>query len=552
MRIARRKAVSGAGLAVLALVIAACGSGDGDSSPPEAEDDTPDLEDQMVGAMEDYDVGTTFVASEPVTFGLLYRDHPNYPYDENWSILQHLADDHNVTFDIVNVPLSDWNERRNLLVGAGDAPEIVPVTYPGDETQFVAGGALLPVSDYLEYLPNFRDKVEKWNLEPEIDDLRQEDGKFYLLPGLHEYTPAQYTIAVRSDLFEAAGITDDPETWDEFADQLQAVKDAHPQLEYALTDGWDNVDALNSMLSTAAPNFGTMGGVNWGFRDGLWWNGDAYEYAGAMDEYRDMIAYFADLVERGLLDPEAVTQDKDAAIAKLLNDQVAAKGTNTQEIQEYRDAFTDNDKDGEFRLITVPAGPGGSNLPAGARRESGVMITAKAAESDHLVALLQYIDWQYFSDEGLEFAKWGVEGETFTREADGTRTLMPDIDWSGINPGASEALNTDYGYYNGVWTLAHGSTADLYLSMLRPEVADFVDAMNQKTELPLPPPSRLTEQEREQTALLRATLEGHVEQSSAQFILGQRSLDEWDAYVAELDGMGMQTYVDIANEGASR
>ena len=553
MRIGRRKAVASAGLAVLALVIAACGSESGDDgSPADAEGDAPELDGQMVGAMEDYDVGTTFVATEPVTFGLLYRDHPNYPYDEDWSILQHLADDHNVTFDIVNVPLSDWNERRNLLVGAGDAPEIVPATYAGEETQFVAGGALLPVSDYLEHMPNFQDKVEKWDLEAEIEELRQEDGKFYLLPGLHEYTPAQYTIAIRADLFEAAGITEEPATWDEFADQLEAVKDAHPELQYGLTDGWDNVDALNSMLSTAAPNFGTMGGVNWGFSDGLWWNGDEFEYAGAMDEYRDMIAYFADLSDRGLLDPEAVTQDKDAAIAKLLNDQAAAKGTNTQEIEEYRTAFADNDKDGEFRLITVPAGPAGNNLTSGARRESGVMISARAADADHLVALLQYVDWQYFSDEGLEFAKWGVEGETFTREADGTRTLMPDIDWSGINPEGSEELNADYGYYNGVWTLAHGSTADLYLSMLRPEVADFVEAMNAKTELPLPPPKRLSEEEREQFSLLRATLEGHVEQNSAQFILGQRSLDEWDAYVAELEGMGMQTYVDLGNEGASR
>ena len=76
--------------------------------------------------------------------------------------------------------------------------------------------------------------------------------------------------------------------------------------------------------------------------------------------------------------------------------------------------------------------------------------------------------------------------------------------------------------------------------------------MNQKTELPLPPPKRLNEQEREQFALLRATLEGHVEQSSAQFILGQRSLDEWDAFVAELEGMGMSNYVQIVNEAASR
>ena len=51
-------------------------------------------------------------------------------------------------------------------------PELIPVTYPGDETQYVAGGAILPISDYLDYLPNFTDKVEKWGLQDAIDNLR--------------------------------------------------------------------------------------------------------------------------------------------------------------------------------------------------------------------------------------------------------------------------------------------------------------------------------------------------------------------------------------------
>ena len=46
-----------------------------------------------------------------------------------------------------------------------------------------------------------------------------------------------------------------------------------------------------------------------------------------------------------------------------------------------------------------------------------------------------------------------------------------DNDWSGINPGAPKLLNADFGLYIGVWTLAHGSTADLYQSVIRPEVA---------------------------------------------------------------------------------
>jgi putative aldouronate transport system substrate-binding protein len=560
MRTSRTKTLLVTG-AALALTLSACG--DEDNEEPEQDDgneerddgtdesgDDP-LADQSVGAMEEWGVGDTFVATEPVEFGMLNRDHPNYPYQDDWLIIEQLEQEHNVTFDMTNVPLSDWNDRRNLLLGAGDAPEIVPSIYAGDETQFVAGGGLLPVSDYLDYLPNFQDKVEKWGMGDEIEQLRQDDGKFYILPGLHELNNPQYTFAYRADLFEEAGVTEQPETWEEFADQLETVTGFH-DLDYGVTDGADNFQVLDASLSVAAPNFGTIGGWTLYGREGVWHNGEEFQYAPAVDGYRDMVAYFADLHERGVLDPEALTQDKDSADQKFLNGQTAARGSNYQEITNLRASFAELGQDDvELALLTVPAGPAGSNLMWGERLESGLVISSHAAESDHFKALLQYVDWLYFSDSGLEFAKWGVEGETYTKDADGTRTLTDDVAWYGLNAPAPTELNVDYGFYNGVFTLAHGSTEDLFLSMQTDEVREFINAMNEKEELPLPPPAPLTEEELEQASLLRGALESHVQENTAQFILGQRSLDEWDNYISELEGLGMSDYVGLYNEAAS-
>lgn len=550
------RAVAGISAAVLTVTLAACSGGEGDEDAGGATDESvpeSELEDHMVGAMEDYDVGTSFEATEPVEFSILYRDHPNYPVQDDWSFFEHVEQDRNVTFDRVNVPLSDWEQRRSLLVGAGDAPEIIPVTYPGDETQFVAGGAILPVSDYLDYLPNFAAKVEEWGLQDDIDNLRQEDGKFYLLPGLHEQAKPQYSIAIRSDLFEEAGITEDPQTWDEFAEQLRTVQEAHPELDYPFSDRWSLNGPIEATLQTAAPNFGTQAG--WGYGEGFWFDEDAGEfvYTGATDQYRSLVEYFAGLVDEGLMDPESITQDDDTAEAKFYSGQSAAIGTNDQEILRYRTSLEDAGVDGaEVRQIRVPAGPYGDYLGSGSRTESGLMISSSAAESEHFVALLQFVDWLYFSEEGLEFAKWGVEGETYTKDGNGSRTLMDNIDINGLNPGAPEALNTDYGYHNGVFMLAHGSTADLTTSMLRPEVIEFVESMNEKEELPLPPPAPMDEAEREQASLIRTALEDHVKQNTASFILGRRSLDEWDAYVSELEGLNMGQYVQLANAARER
>lgn len=548
MQITRRRAVAGvATAAALALALAAC-SGDADGDDGEGADGA-DLEAQMVGAMADYDVGTTFVATEPVEFSLLYRDHPNYPLKEDWRFFSALEERSNVTFDIVSAPLSDWDDRKSLLIGAGDAPDIIPVTHPGQEVAFVAGGAILPVSDYLDHLPNFTQKVEEWDLQPAIDNLRQEDGKFYLLPGLHESVRPQYTYAVRADVWEELGLTLEPATFEEFAEQLAVVKEAYPDA-WPLSDRWSENGPLEAMLNAAAPNFGTVAG--WGYGEGTWWNGEEYVYAGATDEFRDLIGYFAGLVEDGLMDPESLTQLDDQAVQKFGSGQSLAIGANDQEILRYRTTFEELGTDAEAALLRLPAGPAGDNLAFGQRLESGLMISSAAAERDDFVAMLQLIDWLYYSDEGMEFAKWGVEGETFEREADGTRVLMENIDINGLNPGAPETLNVDYGFHNGVFMPAHGSTDDLARSMLREEVVQFQEAMGTKTELELPPPAPLDELEREQVTLWQGALKDHVEQNIARFILGQRDLGEWDAYVAELEGMNMRAYLDVVNEAQQR
>jgi putative aldouronate transport system substrate-binding protein len=532
-------------VAALGLTLTACSSGGDD-----ADGDTVDVSAQTTGAMEDYGVGTTFKATEPLEFGLLYRDHPNYPLKKDWSILKHLEEDHNVTFDIQSVPLADFEQKRSLLISSGDAADLIPSTYAADVETLTSGGALLPVSDYLDYLPNFQDKVEKWGLQEDLDRLRQADGKFYVLPGLHENPKPAYSIAIREDLWAEAGL-EDPKTWDEFADQLEVIKEKNPELDYPYTERWSINGPMEATLQAAAGNFGTEAG--WGFGDGVTWNGSEYEYTGASEGYKELITYFADLVERGLLDPEGITQEDDPAKAKFTTGKVAAIGSNDQEAVVYRTGFEEaGNKEAKVKHLVVPAGPAGNIMDAttGGQFESGIALSSKAAEREDFVAMLQFIDWLYYSDEGLEFAKWGVEGETYTKEADGTRKLAEDVDWGGLNPGAPKLLNTDFGFYNGVFSLAHGSTTDLVKSTLTPEVQDFLDEMNQKDVAENGPGIAMDEMQREEASLLQTNLQDIVMTSTSQFLLGERPLDEWDAYVAELESAGMQTYVDTVNEAA--
>ncbi|MDM8086034.1 extracellular solute-binding protein [Cellulomonas cellasea] len=536
-----RRAWAIATAGALALGLAACGSGE------ETEDDTAsDLADKRVGAMADYGVGDQFAATEPVSFSLLYREHPDYPYDPEWTMAKELTERTGVSLDLSMAPLSDFEQRRSLVIGGGDAPLIMPVTYPGQETPFVAAGAILPVSDYLDLMPNFQDKVEKWGLEADIDRLRQEDGKFYLLPGLLEDLRPDYSLALRTDVLDELGLKE-PATWDDLHDVLLAVKQAHPDA-YPLSDRFKG----KSLLNYAATSFGTVAG--WGFGSGAAWDPDAEEfvYAATTPEYRELLTYLHSLVEHGLLDPESFTQEDDAAVAKLVTGKSFAISTNAQLLAGHRKAFAEaGDTTAQIAKIRVPKSPAG-DLISGERLESGVMISAEALESENFVALLQFVDWLYYSDAGLEFATWGVEGTTFEKGADGSRTLTADVDFVGLNPSGTTNLRTDHGFFNGVFLLAQGSTTELAESMQTEEEIAWRESMRAKDRTPVPPPYPLNEVEREQVSLYQSALTDYVDQNTLQFILGSRDLSTFDAFVTELEGMNLQAFLDVVNNAQKR
>ncbi|WFE30307.1 extracellular solute-binding protein [Solwaraspora sp. WMMD791] len=537
----RRYAAAAAGLLALSLGVAACGG--------DAESDAEDLDGNRVGAMESYGVGDQFTATEALSFSLLYNNHPNYQIDKEWLFWEELAKRTNVSLETVEVPLSDYEQKRGLLIGAGDAPFIIPKTYPGQESAYVSSGAILPVSDYIDLMPHFQDKVAKWNLQGDIDSLRQQDGKFYLLPGLHEDVWTDYTIAVRTDILAELGL-EEPATWDEFRDMLRAMKAAYPDV-YPMSDRWSIPTPLGALQNIIGPSYGydTMGG--WGYQNATF-DREAQEFVftGTMPEYKEMVEFLHSLVDEGLLDPESVTQDDDTAIQKLATGKSFVISTNAQTlVNDYRPALAQNNPNATISKITRPDSDVGS-VKAGSRLENGIMISSEARESENFVAMMQFIDWLWYSDEGQEFAKWGIEGVTYTTDADGKRVLDADIDFIGLNPDGSKHLQKDFGFSNGVF--AYGGTTDLLQSTFSEEELKFQEAMGQKETLPVSPPRPFSEEEREQATLWETPLKDYVQQQTLQFILGQRDLSEWDAYVTEVEGKNAQQYIDLVNGAYQR
>ncbi|MFI7454104.1 extracellular solute-binding protein [Nonomuraea sp. NPDC049714] len=536
--LSRRQAIIGLG--AFTFVLAGCG---GDEAPKKAAD----VSANKAGAMADYGVNQQFKATAPVSFDALYNNHSFYPHKDDWLFWQELTKRTNVTIKPVTVPLSDYEKKRGLLVGSGQAPLIIPKTYHPQEEAFVSSGAILPVSDYLDLMPNFKDKIAKWGMEPELNTLRQADGRFYLLPGIHESAWVDYSLAIRTDILEKLGL-EVPTTWDELYTVLKAMKAEYPD-RYPMTDRWGVPTPGGNLLKLVAQAYGSRGG--WDYQHATW---DAatgkFAYTGAMPQYKQMIEYLQKLVKEKLLDPESFTQQDEQAKQKFNSGKSFVISANAQAIiNDYRTTLTKTVEGAKIVKIPVPMGPVG-DFKIGTRLENGVMISKKALENENFVAMMQFIDWLWYSDQGQEFAKWGVEGTTFTKDSSGAYKLADDIDFLGLNAGAPKHLQKDFGFSNGVF--AYGGATKLLQSTFSEEELEFQNVMNARKPWPVEPAHPFTDAEREQSSLWETPLKDHVTQNTLKFILGERDLSEWDAYVKELESKNSASYLNLVNGAYER
>jgi putative aldouronate transport system substrate-binding protein len=523
---------------VAGLALAGCGGGgSGASSKVTSANRT--------GAMDKYGVGQQFKATVPLSFPIMLLSNANYPYKADWLFWSELTKRTNVTLQPTVVPGSDYNQKRSVMVSAGNAPTLIPKTYHPDEEAYIAGGAILPVSDYLDLMPNFQDKVAKWNLQGDLDQLRESDGKFYLLPGLHQDVWKDYSLAIRTDILQQLGLAV-PQTWDDLTSVLRAMKKAHPD-RYPFSDRWSTPPqpGANNLLALVGEAHNVWAG--WSYQHAQWEaSAGKFVYTGATDEYKQVLQYLNTLVSEKLLDPESFTQSDDQARQKFANGQSFVISTNAQELVNHYRKDIAKISGATVVKIPVPTGPIGA-AKFGSRLENGMMIANKAKDGKDFVALMQFVDWLWYSDDGLMFAKWGVQGTTYTGSVDdGSFKLAPDVTWAGVNPSGSKNLQVDYGFFNGVF--AYGGSTKLLNSQFPPEELTFQNVMDSRKALPLPPPAPLSSDDREQATLWETSLKDYVDQQTLKFILGQRPLSQWDAYVSELKSHNSEQYISLVNQ----
>jgi len=563
---------------IMTLSLAACGNSAADtgsssvsgtqSSPPQESGESTAAAEEDLG----YTYGETFYSDEPVTYTMFWSDHEAYPYTDSWEIFDKIQELTNVTIDFKDymIARTDYDEKKSLMINSGQSAYIIPKTYV--ESTFVDGGAIVAVSDWTEYMPNFTNFVEKYEMEPDLATMRKADGKFYRLPGLHEAAAQDYTLIVRKDIFDAAGVDvtalEKDWTWEDLYDSLVTVKEymvAEGMCaagDYIWSDRWPGDDGSGgNLLKLMGSTYGVPAGWAISPENGMTYDAesDSWYFAPISEDYKEFVTMLNKFIKGGLLDPETFTQTDEQACQTFYRGDTVLIGTNKSVYADYLANLDSTLGAGNYELyITVYPKGSASYTAENQRLENGVMIASKALEElgeEGFIKMMRFVDWLFYSDEAYDLTKWGVEGETYEVVTDSgmeIKQLLPQWYCGGLAiPQTSDDqkdMRIELGYAGGVFY--YGGTTAQSTDAYSPELQDYFRRSNEYRDLkPLNPAVAGNEDENEQINLWKTPLIDNVNSWSLQFATGQKDIEaDWDTYVNSCKNLMCDNLADLYNE----
>ena len=551
--------------------LAACGGSTGETT---AESGSAATTEAAVSDEDlDYEYGDNFYSEEPVTYTMMFNDNPAYPMKDTWQtegIFKAIEEATNVHLELTIVDNANYTDKVSLAVSSGDSPYIIPKIY--DEKAYVTGGGVVPVSDYVQYMPNYSAFVEEYSMQPDLETITQSDGKYYRLPGLKETCLQDYNLLIRKDIFDAAGYDvttlEDDWTWEEFADVLKGVKAYMVEQgmcsedDYIWSDMWcgqtSGYGQGGNLLKLLGASYNVYSGwaITHNYGLGFDAESDSFYSTSISDEFKQAYTVLQDLVSNKIIDPETWTQDDDTAMNKFYRGETAIISTNRAQYVAQEEGITEQLGEGNFELYIALTPVGTVDYQADNERlECGVMISSKALNElgeEDFIKMMRFVDWLWYSEEGQILTKWGIEGETYTVSEDGTYSLTPAYYCGGLTiPQTSDDqvdMREELGYACGNYM--YGGNTELLTSNFSDTWKDLYDRIGQYRSLrPLEPTVALDEDQREMANLWGTPLTDTINTWTNRFAMGQADIEaDWDQYVSEVEAQNLQSIVDLYNE----
>lgn len=450
-------------------------------------------------------------------------EHPSWPWRDDMLVWDLMEDGGNMNIEY-SVGPSPYDEQLNLVIASGDLPDFFSVPSYQLANQHGDDGAFVNLLDYMDQMPN----LQAWSEEyPEnFRAALSADGKMYATPGEGMGETNRMIWMYRQDVFEELGL-EPPKDWEELHQVLTALKEEYPD-SYPLgfRNGTDKIR-----------NFAANFGVEWNYYYDF--DNEEWRYGPIEDNYRALIEHLHTFYQEGLISPDFLTTDTGQWQELMSTDTSFITQDYIGRIDQFNTANQADNPDYALRYMPPPAGfPGGEQRGYSAHTQyRGYAI---ASTSDNIDTLVQYIDWT-FSEEGRDTLSWGIEGETY-EEVDGEKQWIEDYaDPSDLRSETGMSLYATYTWFD----------YDAHMSLFSENVSEAYE-QDPQYDAPIVPVPAFTAQEQEMMSIQGEEITAHRDQEIAKFIIGDRDLSEWDAYVQEIENLGVQDLIDMHTEAYNR
>jgi len=436
----------------------------------------------------------------------------------------------NIKLEFEVVPSQGFSEKKSLLFASGEYPDMFVRAHLSNEeiVKYGSSGVLAPLEELIpEYAPNY---YKHMNDYPDISSrITAPDGHIYALSDVISLTAARtdkYWFNV--EWLKRVG-KEIPTTFDELEDVLRAFKTVDFDgngINDEIPMGANNLDAV---INNICGCWGLQ--IQFGQRFNVE-DGKVSTWV-ASDEYKDLLMWLNKMYEEGLLDQEIVTQDYARFAAKMAGQKMGFffnQADDTFDSSNYIGIAPFKGKSDKIYVKSQPVARG-----------NGVFAISSSCEYPE--AALRWVDY-FYGDEGSIFLRFGVEGKTWNRGADGKPEYVdgilnnPDGSGSAIGKftiwpggGAPQWLNEE----NSIAVASPTTVAAQ--EALDPYIPEKIYAM------PL-----FTQEINERLLILQNDINTYVSESSAKFVIGELSFDEWDSYVSTLEKIGIEEWVSIYQE----
>ena len=459
---------------------------------------------------------------------------------EEFVIFRELEKVTNVTWDATMVSFMAESEQFQLMVAGGDYTDVVCKAvdnYNGTVDQAIEEEFLIDLAPYIdENMPNLLSWFEEY---PDLrKQITSDGGAIGAFPKIYA-APSDISSGgmIRADWLADLGLAE-PKTFDDLYNILNSFRDqkgAAAPLVIAMPTGVQS--ELVSGYNIAAGFYQVDGEVR---------------YGGIQPEFKEYLTMMNKWYSEGLVDELFLTNQYESLVdmSPVLNGTCGVwYGTAAQAISYMISSAADPN----MRITGVTGvTKDGSMAHVG---ESGSMfdshlwsVTTVCQDPD---VICRYIDYVY-SEEGILLANYGVEGETFEYDENGTPRLT---DLVLNNPDYS------YGAAMNIFVCDRMTPAPFVIDEERVRanyIQDQIDAINvwnnSNDGLYNMPKAgvNMTVEESAKYYSLYADIETYMDENIVKFIVGDKSLDEFDAYVEALIGMGIEDCVAIEQAAYDR